>query len=264
MANKTITALSAATTPLTGAEVLPVVQGGGTLNVSVSALTAGRTVALRNAVLTGGAAVVDIGAVGDTSYHYTRLIDNAGAGFFCGIDDSAGSFFGAGAFGRVLYSEGANPLKVFVNGAYRADYDVSGNYRLNTGNLVIGTAGKGVDFTANGGDILTQYDEGTWTPNQGAGLTVVGAFSSSGTFTRVGRQVTVRGVVSGATSVAIAASATAICSNLPFSASGEHCGTMANNTASTGGVVVAATTVVTAAAVMAATPSIFFTVTYQI
>ena len=36
-----------------------------------------------------------------------------------------------------------------------------GNVTLSTGNLVIGTAGKGIDFSAAGGNVLTQYDEYT-------------------------------------------------------------------------------------------------------
>lgn len=56
-----------------------------------------------------------------------------------------------------------------------------------------------------------------WTPNQGAGLTVVGAFGSSGTYIKNGKHVIAVGQVSGATSVACAA-ASAICSNLPATA----------------------------------------------
>jgi len=45
MADKKISALTASTTPLTGTEVLPIVQGGSTVKVAVSDLTAGRSVA---------------------------------------------------------------------------------------------------------------------------------------------------------------------------------------------------------------------------
>ena len=44
MADKKISALTGATTPLAGTEVLPVVQGGATVKVAVSDLTAGRAV----------------------------------------------------------------------------------------------------------------------------------------------------------------------------------------------------------------------------
>jgi hypothetical protein len=45
MADTKISALTAATTPLAGTEVLPIVQGGATVKVAVSNLTAGRAVA---------------------------------------------------------------------------------------------------------------------------------------------------------------------------------------------------------------------------
>lgn len=52
-------------------------------------------------------------------------------------------------------------------------------------------SGKGINFSAAGGDTLTMYDEGTWTP------TVVGTSTAgtatyglqSGTYTRIGRMV---------------------------------------------------------------------------
>ena len=44
MADKKISQLTGATTPLAGTEVLPIVQGGNTVKVSVANLTAGRTV----------------------------------------------------------------------------------------------------------------------------------------------------------------------------------------------------------------------------
>jgi hypothetical protein len=45
MADKKISALTAATTPLAGTEVLPIVQSGTTVKVAVSDLTAGRAIA---------------------------------------------------------------------------------------------------------------------------------------------------------------------------------------------------------------------------
>lgn len=90
-----------------------------------------------------------------------------------------------------------------------------GDQTIVDGDLMIGTAGKGIDFSANGGDVLTQYDEGVWTPNQGSGLTVVGSFSSSGVYTRVGRLVMIQGRLVSSTSIACSAFGV-ICSNLPF------------------------------------------------
>ena len=48
--------------------------------------------------------------------------------------------------------------------------DASENVEINTGNLVIGTSGKGIDFSATsdgsgttGSEVLDDYEEGTWT-----------------------------------------------------------------------------------------------------
>lgn len=57
MANSKISGLPAATTPLAGTEVLPIVQSGVTDQVSVANLTAGRAVATGNLTVTGTASV---------------------------------------------------------------------------------------------------------------------------------------------------------------------------------------------------------------
>ena len=62
---------------------------------------------------------------------------------------------------------------------------------------------------------LDDYEEGTWTPSQGAGLTVSGTFSSIGRYTKVGNLVTVWGSVTGSSSIAVSAVGL-ICTGLPF------------------------------------------------
>ena len=57
MANTKISALPAATTPLAGTEVLPIVQSSTTDQVSVANLTAGRAVATGALTVTGAATV---------------------------------------------------------------------------------------------------------------------------------------------------------------------------------------------------------------
>jgi hypothetical protein len=54
MANSKISVLTAATTPLAGTEVLPIVQSGATVNVSVSNLTVGRDVVAKTSSVTSG------------------------------------------------------------------------------------------------------------------------------------------------------------------------------------------------------------------
>ena len=81
-------------------------------------------------------------------------------------------------------------LKAVVNSPIR-----SGDQTINNGNLVIGTAGKGIDFSASShaagmtSELLSDYEEGTWTPNVGGDATYN---VQSGHYTKIGRQVTLR------------------------------------------------------------------------
>lgn len=76
----------------------------------------------------------------------------------------------------------------------------TGDQTIVNGNLVIGTAGKGVDFSASShasgmtSELLNDYEEGLWTPNDasGAGLTLAVA---SGMYTKVGRMVFWQGLI---------------------------------------------------------------------
>jgi hypothetical protein len=63
----------------------------------------------------------------------------------------------------------------------------NGNVDLKTGNLVIGTSGKGIDFSATSGtgtsELFDDYEEGTWTPtlsNFGGTPTVSGSYTKIG------------------------------------------------------------------------------------
>jgi hypothetical protein len=61
MADKKISALTASTTPLAGTEVLPIVQGGATVKVSVADLTAGRAISATQLTLSTGNLIVSNG-----------------------------------------------------------------------------------------------------------------------------------------------------------------------------------------------------------
>lgn len=71
----------------------------------------------------------------------------------------------------------------------------AGDVTLSTGNLVIGTAGKGIDFSITShpagmtSELLADYEEGTWTPTI-TGWTVVVYASRNGNYTKIGNQVT--------------------------------------------------------------------------
>jgi hypothetical protein len=71
--------------------------------------------------------------------------------------------------------------------------DVVGKIKLSD-NLVIGTSGKGIDFSATSGtgtsELFADYEEGTWTPllKFGGGNTGLAA-TATGLYTKIGRQL---------------------------------------------------------------------------
>lgn len=87
---------------------------------------------------------------------------------------------------------------------------------LSTGNLIISTSGKGIDFSATPGtgtsELLADYEEGTWTPTDGSGAGLTFTLGDC-TYTKIGRQVTVVGKV---TYPSTANTANMIIAGLPF------------------------------------------------
>ena len=78
------------------------------------------------------------------------------------------------------------------NGMNRCLYiDYQGNTTIDQGNLIIGTAGKGINFSAtsdgsgaNQAEILDDYEEGTWTPTLTSGGTITTI--NAATYTKIG------------------------------------------------------------------------------
>jgi len=80
--------------------------------------------------------------------------------------------------------------------ATRLEIDLSGDVKVNTGNLVIGTAGKGIDFDPAGSgaaaNLLDDYEEGTWTPVIDSDAPGTGRVTttSGAKYIKIGKQVT--------------------------------------------------------------------------
>ena len=70
----------------------------------------------------------------------------------------------------------------------------TGDQTIVAGNLVIGTAGKGIDFSADPSaagmtsELLDDYEEGTWTATW-SNLTSGTPSNTTGTYTKIGRAV---------------------------------------------------------------------------
>jgi hypothetical protein len=71
---------------------------------------------------------------------------------------------------------------------------LTGDVQMSTGNLVVGTSGKGIDFSATPGtgtsELLADYEEGTWTPTITLNNGSLSGSVTSGTYTKIGRVVT--------------------------------------------------------------------------
>lgn len=103
-----------------------------------------------------------------------------------------------------VYGNTSTPSFRFLNAntsTTLAQFSSTGDFTVSAGNLVIGTAGKGIDFSANANaagmtsEVLNDYEEGTWTPEfsrETLGNLSVTYSSRSGTYTKIGNVVSIR------------------------------------------------------------------------
>jgi hypothetical protein len=196
MSDKKISALTAATTPLAGTEVLPVVQSGVTTKVPVSDLTAGRAVATGNLTTTGTATISSDAAIGTTTLNVNAnrntLVMQGVWGGQLDINVGATNYaqFGSDNFdtGSSCRIQSKDSIVFKMNNA-TADF-----IQMANGNVVFSTAGKGIDFSATPGtgtsELLADYEEGTWTPAlAAAGITGATYSAQVGKYTKIGNTV---------------------------------------------------------------------------
>jgi hypothetical protein len=205
MADKKISALTAATTPLAGTEVLPIVQGGATVKVSVDNLTDGKTVLAnkfyalstettpidtRRSVAnnTNLATIADSPSLSNTSYVLFGIDTTGGSVGY----STSGAFVSTGSNGTgtarplILHTYGNNDI------VFARQNTAIGSI---TANGFAPVSGKGIDFAATPGtgtsELLADYEEGAWTPTDGsgAGLSFTGT-SGNCFYTKVGNLVT--------------------------------------------------------------------------
>jgi hypothetical protein len=267
MADKKISALTAASTPLAGTEVLPIVQGGSTVKVSIANVTAGRATAVGSLASSG-----TVSATGSAEgANFSGLqVDNSSAGSGSPANTVSLNFANfsvvKGRITAAVYGDGYMDFAT-DNDTPKMRITAGGGIINNLGNFVLGTAGRGIDFSANThaagmtSELLNDYEEGTWTPNQGGGVTVVGTFGSTGKYTKIGRQVTVTGSLTGSTSIAVNAGSN-ICTNLPFTVSGGAGGVCVNDGLNASSVVFAYSTIITSTGAIGASPSLNFSATF--
>ena len=202
---------------------------------------------------------------------YRNFTGAGAAGVFMrmGRTDSGGVLRHTGSIGCESSNNGTTPGGT-LSFSTTADGAASPTERMRiTSTGQVRLAGAGITFNGDtaAANELDDYEEGTWTPTQGAGLTVVGTFTSNGHYTKIGRQVTVQGYISASTSVTAAANAI-MCGGLPFTVmdvSGSNFIGGASNATLTALINVWANQVTTnlyAVTSMAATGGIYFTISY--
>jgi hypothetical protein len=100
---------------------------------------------------------------------------------------------------RATRSAGTTPNLLFqIDSTEYFKIGNTGNVTVNNGNVIIGTAGKGIDFSAAThaagmtSELLSDYEEGTWTATVKGGTTdPTTPLTGTGYYTKIGRQVTV-------------------------------------------------------------------------
>ena len=112
------------------------------------------------------------------------------------------SLFASGAREYVVRADASDAafkiVDVSGSNSERLRIDTSGNATFNTGNIIIGTAGKGIDYSAQTptavsgatatGEVFDHYEEGTWTATLG-NVNAPTYEAQGGVYTRIGRMV---------------------------------------------------------------------------
>lgn len=229
MSDKKISALTSASTPLAGTEVLPIVQSGTTVKVASDDLTVKN---LRANATTG---ILQVAGPAAAS---TRVMTTPDANFTVARTDAAQTFAGEQTFSNVITkvnqtagTSGTPAYDVMTQYYVNANrwqlrgYNIAQNIdtrtwpaitatlddgaqsemmvwhpydgvRIPNANLVIGTAGKGIDFSADSNaagmtsELLNDYEEGTFTATL-AGFTTnpTTPITATSRYTKIGRQV---------------------------------------------------------------------------
>ena len=171
MADLKISALPAATTPLAGTEVLPIVQGGNTVQVSVNNLTTGKAVSASTVTATTVTATTFAGSL-DTNVAAAKLTVSGTSVVASGTDTNISLTLTPKGTGVVTtaasYSDGAGKLRAIPQSgsAKTSSYTLA---TTDVGEFIeIGTSGAIVvpDATFSAGDAVVLFN------NTSGGITI--------------------------------------------------------------------------------------------
>jgi len=144
---------------------------------------------------------------------------------------------GGGAESGIFVSA-SNDMRLNANGGERMRIRSNGNVEIMDGDLIIGTSGHGIDFSATSGtgtsELFDDYEEGTWAPTVSSAAGTVTVTSTSGsTYTKIGRTVQVNASITMTTDASVGTSDLTI-GGLPFAVVGGGTGNLSYSNWSSG------------------------------
>jgi hypothetical protein len=179
---------------------------GELLDVRTTTITAGQGARIGQAKIGTW-----IGNTDYASFAHSSLASTAGS--YCLLHQSDGdTFLNGSTANNVISFRINNSEKMLLSGSagffgigktptakldVNGDSIITGSLSISNGNIVIGTAGKGIDFsitpdsgTATPVELLDDYEEGTWTPELSGSDSVFPNQTNYGSYTKIGNQVT--------------------------------------------------------------------------
>ena len=136
----------------------------------------------------------------------------------------AGNENGNGGLMQIRAGQGAiSQIRSYTDGVERSRLQANGDLNLTTGSFKVDTAGQGIYLGGTAaGNLLDNYEEGTWTPDLSAQTAPSGVTYNfrSGSYTRIGNKVWIRMGVNIA-NVGTGGSGVLLLTGLPFTAANE-------------------------------------------
>jgi hypothetical protein len=230
MADSKITALTALTAADPVNDMFPVVDvsdtsmaaSGTTKRISVNnILGASGTATLASATITGAATVgTTLGVTGNLTVLSTGLIVNTtgvgigatpverltigsttAANYIKLTNSGAATGFLIGSFNAAvdIKNREVGAMNFFTSDTQRMVIAATGDVTVSTGNVVMGTSGKGIDFSATANssgtmtsELLNDYEEGTFTATlTGTVANPTIPVTTTGRYTKIGRVVSI-------------------------------------------------------------------------
>ena len=140
----------------------------------------------------GNADDLTVATSGNTGITIRSGTSNTGNIFWSDATSGADQYVGA-----IEYHHDSDVFKFNISNTTRMQVDSTGDVTISDGDLVIGTSGHGIDFSATGdgsgassvSELLDDYEEGFFTPTWSQGVSSPNYTNQHGGYVKVGRMV---------------------------------------------------------------------------